>query len=267
MSHHPARIILAIKPVAKLLAVTARGRVALIRWEFAGQQPGSLERFLPTALQGDPVVSVLQLPDVEGDSNKAAQSSLGLLSSDGRFKRLPMKELLDLSGRAASVVKLKEGVELKTAVICQEGGTLSLISDLGRILRLPVTDNNLPLMGKLAQGPVTMRLLPEESLIAAVATDPNQQDPLLLFSRQGTIKSLPLDGVRLCQRGDLGVIGWQSEQDGSEREDRLCAACVGSGLVGIVTSSGRHGRLLAHEPIHLPLKSGETLERIVPLLS
>ena len=263
----PARIILPIKPVAKLLAVTASGRVALIRWEFAGQQPGNLERFLPTALQGDPVVSVLQLPDAEGDNNKAAVSSLGLLSSDGRFKRLPMQELLDLSGRAASVVKLKEGVELKTAVICQEGGALSLISDLGRVLHLPITEANLPLMGKLAQGPVAMRLLPQETLIAAVTTDPEQRDPLLLFSRQGMIKSLSLDDVRVCQRGDLGVIGWQPEQDGSEREDRLCAACVGSGLVGIVTSSGRHGRLLTGEPNHLTLKTGETLERIVPLLS
>ena len=263
----PARVILPIKPVAKLLAVTASGRVALIRWEFAGQQPGSLERFLPTALQGDPVVSVLQLPDADADSNKAAVSSLGLLSSDGRFKRLPMQELLDLSGRAASVVKLKEGVELKTAVICREGGTLSLISDLGRVLPLPVTEDNLPLMGKLAQGPVTMRLLPGETLIAAVATDPEQQDPLLLFSRHGRIKPLSLDTVRLCQRGDLGVIGWQPEQDGNEGEDRLCAACVGSGLVGIVTSSGRHGRLLTREPNDLTLKSEETLERIVPLLN
>jgi len=75
----PARIILPIKPVAKLLAVTASGRVALIRWEFAGQQPGSLERFLPTALQGDPVVSVLQLPEAKADSNKAAVSSLSLI--------------------------------------------------------------------------------------------------------------------------------------------------------------------------------------------
>ena len=263
----PARVILPIKPVAKLLAVTASGRVALIRWEFAGQQPGSLERFLPTALQGDPVVSVLQLPDADADGSKAAVSSLGLLSSDGRFKRLPMQELLDLSGRAASVVKLKEGVELKTAVICREGGTLSLISDLGRVLPLPVTEDNLPLMGKLAQGPVTMRLLPGETLIAAVATDPEQQDPLLLFSRHGRIKPLSLDTVRLCQRGDLGVIGWQPEQDGNEGEDRLCAACVGSGLVGIVTSSGRHGRLLTREPNDLTLKSGETLERIVPLLN
>ena len=263
----PARVILPIKPVAKLLAVTASGRVALIRWEFAGQQPGSLERFLPTALQGDPVVSVLQLPDADADSNKAAVSSLGLLSSDGRFKRLPMQELLDLSGRAASVVKLKEGVELKTAVICREGGTLSLISDLGRVLPLPVTEDNLPLMGKLAQGPVTMRLLPGETLIAAVATDPEQQAPLLLFGRHGRIKPLSLDTVRLCQRGDLGVIGWQPEQDGNEGEDRLCAACVGSGLVGIVTSSGRHGRLLTREPNDLTLKSGETLERIVPLLN
>lgn len=48
----PARLILPIKPAPRLLAVTASGRVALVRWEFAGQQPGSIERFLPSALQG-----------------------------------------------------------------------------------------------------------------------------------------------------------------------------------------------------------------------
>ena len=36
-----------------------------------------------------------------------------------------------------------------------------LVTDIGRVLCLPVQDDCLPLMGRLAQGPMTMRCLPE----------------------------------------------------------------------------------------------------------
>ena len=143
------------RTTSRLLAVSAGGRIALVRWEFAGQQPGLLNRFLPTGLDGDPVVSLLSLPNQDSDD-----LSLGLLSSDGRFKRLPIAEVLDLSGRATSVLKLKDGVVLNSAVICREHRELLVVSDLGRILRLPVNESTLPLMGRLAQGPMTMRETP-----------------------------------------------------------------------------------------------------------
>ncbi|HCO76483.1 MAG TPA: topoisomerase IV, partial [Synechococcus sp. UBA8071] len=91
----PARVILPIEPPPRLLAVSAGGRIAQVRWEFAGQQPGPIDRFLPTGLDGDPIVSLLSLP-----SQNIDDLSLGLLSSDGRFKRLPLSEVVDLSGRA-----------------------------------------------------------------------------------------------------------------------------------------------------------------------
>ena len=100
------------------------------------------------------------------------------------FKRLPLSEVVDLSGRATSVLKLKEGVELNSAVICRDQGTLVLISDIGRLLRLRVTEDSLPLMGRLAQGPMTMRLLPGEQIVGAVCTE---QTPLMLFSQRGLI--------------------------------------------------------------------------------
>ena len=123
----PALISLPIQPPPRLLAVTVNGRVALVRWEFAGQQQGTLERFLPTALEGDEVVSLLPLPNPE-DRNANETKSLGLLTSDGRFKRLPLKDIQELSGRAATVLKLKEGVSLKAALICQDGADVAVIS-------------------------------------------------------------------------------------------------------------------------------------------
>ena len=162
--------------------------------------------------------------------------SLGLLSSDGRFKRLPISEVVDLSGRATSVLKLKEGVVLNSAVICRDQGTLVLVSDIGRLLRLRVTEDSLPLMGRLAQGPMTMRLLPGEQIVGAVCTE---QTPILLFSQRGLMGRVDCSGLRYNQRGDLGSMAVQVDAE----SDRLVGISAGTGLVGVRTSKDRHGRL------------------------
>ena len=271
----PARLILPIKPAPRLLAVTATGRVALVRWEFAGQQPGGIERFLPTALQGDPLVSLLQLPDSDDDA-ASSHLSLGLLSSDGRFKRLPLKDMQELSGRAATIVKLKDGVSLVNAVVCEEGGTVALISDIGRVLCLPVNEATLPLMGKLAQGPMTMRMLPGETLVGAISTpahEPGNSGTMLIGSRQGAVVQLDLASLRRCRRGDLGDMALNLDGTGNN-PDRVVTVCANAEVVGVMSSQGRHGRLLSttisqelSQPTQLPLKADESLSELIPLLS
>ena len=261
----PARVILPIEPPPRLLAISANGRVALVRWEFAGQQPGALERFLPSGLEGDPIVAITPLPVQESND-----LSLGLLSSDGRFKRLPLADVLDLSGRATSVVKLKEGVQLKTAVICREHQDLLLISDIGRMLRLPINEDVLPLMGRLAQGPMTMRLLPGEDLVGALCpTEPT----VLLVSEQGHLARIDLTSIRPSQRGDLGSMAIQLTGDA----DRITGLVEANGLIGMVSTEQRHGRI---DPTTLEitnsgeafsnqieLHQGETITDLIPQIS
>ena len=227
----PARVILPIEPPPRLLAISANGRVALVRWEFAGQQPGALERFLPSGLEGDPIVAITPLPVQE-----SSDLSLGLLSSDGRFKRLPLADVLDLSGRATSVVKLKEGVQLKTAVICREHQDLLLVSDIGRMLRLPINEDVLPLMGRLAQGPMTMRLLPGEDLVGALCPS---EPTVLLVSEQGHLARIDLTSIRPSQRGDLGSMAIQLTRNA----DRITGLAEANGLIGMVSTEQRHGRI------------------------
>ena len=227
----PARVILPIEPPPRLLAISANGRVALVRWEFAGQQPGALERFLPSGLEGDPIVAITPLPLQE-----SSDLSLGLLSSDGRFKRLPLADVLDLSGRATSVVKLKEGVQLKTAVICREHQDLLLVSDIGRMLRLPINEDVLPLMGRLAQGPMTMRLLPGEDLVGALCPS---EPTVLLVSEQGHLARIDLTSIRPSQRGDLGSMAIQLTRNA----DRITGLAEANGLIGMVSTEQRHGRI------------------------
>jgi len=249
----PARLILSISSQPALLAFTASGRVALLRWEFAGQQPGNLERFLPDGLNGDPVVQVLPLPSGEG-------ISLGLLSSDGRFKRLPLEDVQDLSGRAATVLKLKEGVQLQRVVVCREGREVVVGSSTARLLRLAVNDSNLPLMGRTAQGPVLMRLLPGEAIVGAAEVGPS--GAVLLASRQGQIKRLDVAQLRPCLRGDLGQIGLQFLQRNDSLVDLVSDAAA---IVGVRLAD--HASSLRLATTELPLEDGSGPGQSLPLAS
>lgn len=205
------QLIMAVQPAPTLLAFTSGGRVAALRWEFAAQQPGPIEKFLPESVdgQGEKVVEVLVLPPED------INFSIGLLSSDGRFKRIAAEEFRELSGRATTVLKLKDGVVLERAVICKETDNLIVASSTGRSLRLPIDENNVPLMGRTAQGPTLMRLLPGETIVGAAVTAADAE--VLLISAMGQLKKLAVSNLRLCQRGDLGEIALRF----SNRNDQL----------------------------------------------
>ena len=258
-------ILLPAHPPPALLAFTSDGRVALVRWEFAAQQQGPLERFLPDSLAGATVMQVVPL-------QAELHSSLGLLSSDGRFKRLPIEDVQELSGRAATVLKLKEGVILKTVVPCGKEEDLVVGSSTGRLLRLEVNDSNLPVLGRAAQGPQLMRLLPGEQVVGAACVAKDGE--VLLASRLGQLKKLQVASLRLCQRGDLGQIGLRFLQRSDQLVDLKGAnnALVGVRLEG---SEGRHLRwgvnALASEDtstsgLLLPLRPGEEVLELVPLV-
>jgi len=234
----PARLILPVAAQPAVLAFTDAGRVALLRWEFAGQQPGSLEKFLPDGMSGERVVQLLPLPNAEA----AAGVSVGLLSSDGRFKRLPLDDFQELSGRAASVLRLKDGVSLRRVVLCRDDAELVVGSSTGRLLRLAVNEANLPLMGRNAQGPILLRLLPGEAVVGAAAVSAGAS--VLLASARGQIRQLMLADLRRCQRGDLGQIGLRFQ----ERGDQLVDLVPGDvPLLAALLNDGRSLRLTTAE--------------------
>ena len=260
-----ARLILPVQPVPQLLAFTSGGRVAALRWEFAAQQPGALDKFLPDSVTGqtERVVDVILLPPSEEDF------SVGLLSSDGRFKRLAGTDLRDLSGRATSVLKLKDGVQLERAVLCRSSEDLAVASSTGRMLRLPIDERTVPLMGRTAQGPVLMRLLPGESIVGAAAS--NAAGDLLLVSHQGQLKRLAMGSLRRCQRGDLGEIGLRF----NERSDQLVDLRTTTAVVAITTNGGslrvqtscldvEDGRGAGSQ---LELPNGQAVQELIPLIT
>ena len=259
-----AKLLLPVQPEPQLLAFTSGGRVAALRWEFAAQQPGPLERFLPDSVDGqaEQVVDVLVVPPADQDF------SVGLLSSDGRFKRLAGEDLRELSGRATTVLKLKDGVQLQRVVMCRPGDDLAVASSTGRMLRLPIDDSTIPVMGRTAQGPVLMRLLPGESIVGAAAAAAGGD--VLLISQLGQLKRLGIDHLRRCQRGAIGEIGLRFEQ----RNDALTDLRSTTARVSVETQAGSLRLASDSLPVEdgrgtgqqLKLPKGQTVQRLLPLI-
>jgi len=263
-----AKIILPIKKKPRLLAVTKFGKVGLIKWEFAGQKQGTLENFLPAGIENGEIINIIHLPEDES-------LGLGLLSNDGKFKRLPIDEVLDLSGRAATIVKLKEGTFLKSAVICYPNGEIILASNFARIIKIKVTEKNIPLMGKLAQGPQIIRLFPGEKISGAITYQGTENNLFSVFTQNGEILKLNSSDIRSCQRGEIGTLIYQLK-DINKTQDEIIDITRTSQILTIVSSLNRFKRIKGEEIkddilenkniiINL-LKENEKLKKIIPLI-
>ncbi|MCA2700848.1 MAG: DNA topoisomerase 4 subunit A [Microcystis sp. M179S2] len=163
-----------------------------------------------------------------------------LLSQQGRIKRLHIDELEGVGSRGLSLMKLKEDDRLYGAVFTHEGLDLVIATSSGRVLRYPVREELLPMMGKSAQGLAILRLRYGEHLAGCVSL-PHRQN-LLLISGLGYGKRLAIENLRLSQLGDLGSPALQFVN----KQDSL-AAMVAAREGSIVLLSTNQNRKLPLE--------------------
>lgn len=227
----------------ELLVVTATGKAYTVA---IGQIPATTGRsrgtaivgLLPPAMQSDPEPIVAQwvLPKSTTESDE-----LVLLSQQGRIKRIPLAEVTHLTNRGLVVTKLKEGDTLAFAVPIQAAtvSQIVLATSSGRLLRLPLTAETVPLMNRNTQGVQALRLRPQETVVGCVALGSHQD--LLLVSQQGYAKRLPLNMLRLSQRGELGTSAFQF----ATKSDRLVAALAAppEAEVILITNTQRYLQL------------------------
>ncbi|MGE5656766.1 MAG: DNA gyrase/topoisomerase IV subunit A [Actinomycetota bacterium] len=161
------------------------------------------------------------------------------LTQQGKIKRLPLSELADLTNRGVTAVKLKEDDELRFASLSQAGEQVVLATSGGRLLRFEVNDEQLPPMGRVAQGSQATRLRKQEQLVGCATL--GADGSLLLISELGWAKRMPVGSVRLTNRGEIGTQAFRF----SESEDALIGllAAVPGKEVKLLTSAGRYVRL------------------------
>ncbi|MBR8830001.1 MAG: DNA gyrase subunit A [Chroococcopsis gigantea SAG 12.99] len=139
-----------------------------------------------------------------------------LLSAQGRIKRLHSKDLEEIGNRGLSLIKLKEGDTLGYAPFCMEGQNLILATHTGRILRVSITDEQIPLMGRSSQGNNAIKLVLQDNLAGCAAL--GSQDYLVLVTRAGYGKRVSVNQLRLGKLGDIGSPGLQF----AVKKDSLC---------------------------------------------
>ena len=133
------------------------------------------------------------------------------LTQQGKIKRLPLTEFAELTNRGMTVVKLKEEDELSYAALCQPQDQVIIATSGGRLLRLPINDEQLPIMGRTAQGSQVTRLRKQESLVGlATAT---VKGSVLLVSAMGEVKRIGINQLRSSRRGAIGTQVFQFKQE------------------------------------------------------
>ncbi|MCY7283620.1 MAG: DNA topoisomerase IV, partial [Cyanobacteria bacterium CAN_BIN43] len=170
------------------------------------QSPGTATVALLPATQGEAETVVAQFV-LPSDPEDLKGWYLAMLTQQGRIKRVALAEFTNLSGRGLTATKIKEDDELAYAIQVQVGDQLVIATTGGRILRFQVDDEQIPVMGRAAQGIQIVRLRKQEALVGCVAL--GTEDEMLLVSAQGYAKRMQVKLVRTIKRGDLGIQGIQ----------------------------------------------------------
>ncbi|WAL60922.1 DNA gyrase subunit A [Thermocoleostomius sinensis] len=163
-----------------------------------------LVSLLPSTMQGDPETIVTQFVLYPNDVESL---DLVMLTRQGRIKRLPLSEFTNLTGRGLSALKLKDDDELMFVTLTEAGEQLLLATSGGRILRLEINDEQVPILGRAAQGQPALRLLKKESLVGCVAVNIN--DTVVLVTEQGYAKQVRVSSIKPTRRGEIGTYPMQ----------------------------------------------------------
>ncbi|HEY9888082.1 MAG TPA: DNA topoisomerase (ATP-hydrolyzing), partial [Candidatus Obscuribacterales bacterium] len=137
-------------------------------------------------------------------SPDALTHDLIMLTHQGRIKRVPLSEFQNLTGRGLTAMKLKADDELAFITWAKADEELAIATSGGRLIRFAIDDENLPVLGRTAQGPQALRLRKQEHIVGCVRIQSNN-DCVLMVSAAGFAKRLPIAAIHGGARGGIGT--------------------------------------------------------------
>ncbi|HEY9648466.1 MAG TPA: DNA topoisomerase (ATP-hydrolyzing), partial [Chroococcidiopsis sp.] len=137
----------------ELLVVTRSGKAYTVEInnipQTSRQSKGTpFVTLLPPTAQGDPETIAAHL----ALSPHLAPADLVVVTKLGRIKRLPLSEFSNVTGRGLTLLKLKDDDELLHVLLAKPGDNLVLASSGGRLLRIAVNDEQVPVLSRTSQG-------------------------------------------------------------------------------------------------------------------
>lgn len=168
-------------------------------------------------------------------TDKKLNSNLILLTKQGKIKRINGSELDAIGNRGLMLIKLKIEDCLCYSNFVQEGEEIAIATNGGRVLRFVVSDAQIPIMGRSAQGNQGIKLRYGEKIVGCNSVTEN--DNLLFVSELGYGKILPLNAIRKASINDLGTQAFRFQNKG----DNLCVMLkvLSQGKIILITTQGR----------------------------
>ena len=187
-----------------LIVLTRSGKAFPLRVkdipQASGSAPGKpLLELLPSSVSSEgpyAIASVFLLPD------DLENQGLLLLTVQGKIKRIALTEFPDLTNRGLVTIKLKDDDHILFADFVEEGDQVVVATTMGRVIRVEINAETLPVASRTAAGSQVTKVLKLERFVGwAIA---GYEDEFLLMSAEGYSKRMTVGLLKLCNLGDLG---------------------------------------------------------------
>lgn len=166
----------------------------------------SLLSCLPNSVsaEGVTIVSTFVWPD------DAENQALLMLTQQGKIKRVALSELAEVTNRGLVAFKLKDDDQIVQMGFVEEGDQLVVCTSMGRVIRVEINQESLPLANRTTAGSQLTKVLKLERFVGwAIA---GYEDEFLMLSAQGHGKRMTVGVLKICNFGDLGQHVFQFTQ-------------------------------------------------------
>jgi len=178
--------------------------------------PKQYQDVLPLSLEPDEQIFIAypQLKELKSDSASTGEAEIVLVTTQGRAKRIAYNELADISARGLIATRLRgddtvfwAGILPPDVVASNFRSEIMVATSAGRVLRLPINQDNLPMMTRQAIGETLLRMGSNEVLVACGLLNEfhNPTTEFLLVTAEGFAKRLNVGDIRSVPRGSIGT--------------------------------------------------------------
>lgn len=225
-------------PKDRLIVFTEVGKAFFVNVQEipvrSGRDRGTpLITMLPDSAKNDDIIAQFLRSKVEEDSEYV------FLTEKGKIKALPASEFEEITNRGLICLKLQAGDRLLAVI--QVDQTMDLLIGTSKARMLRFASDEVPVMGRSAQGSKAIKLLKNETIIGFTALETDQC--AVLVSKRGYVKRFPIEMLRQGRPGDLGTQLIQRQKTdeliyaGPVKKDRQVIVCSEDNSMAIVTPS------------------------------
>jgi DNA gyrase subunit A len=196
--------------------------------------------------------------------DRQPESSLVLVTTEAKIKRLSLAELVGISGRGLMTIKLGEQDQLFWGGIVELDQQLAIATSTGRILRMNTDESQISILGRSAMGTIALRLRNAETIVGVIPL-PQEDLELLMITSQGYAKRLKAKNIRLSSRASIGSQSIMFKN----KEDTLAAIAPifpNQAHIHLSISKDGQSRMIEIELVRIPLEPSNSSGIKIPEL-